>query len=528
MTTKTRKLSIRLLKDGLKPEESLRDSVKLVDWDILDGAKIALGTSIDKTPGWASFLELSTEQRNKVFSKLAFAIVFLEVSKRWFAITFGMGHVKLDPVNFVQDFGLRVVLNAVDPDLLKSIDTQTPNENTLSRRIQTSRGSNQTAFAIDEELDILRGLAGTPKDLAFASRVAGTDVLSLDRQITITDLPQTCFDAYNMYLQNDYKANFSWIDQVKHIRNDDLKDKLNLKVIEAINRAVEDGNSDELYLAFPKVYDPERTKQLRYRGFRSKKIYPDLEIGDYIEELKKQAKFELTTNDLKKQSIHEVDDKGIDCGDKWKIFDCLVYETTLNDQTYVLSGGRWYQVDKNLMDQVQNFFDTLPQYLMPDAYADENEEKYNARIAKENKNNLLCLDRKLLKPTGAHTKIEVCDFLGDYHLIHVKDKTSSTRLSHLFNQGTVSGYVLKLDNQFRNDVHCLIEKIQKENKQTGFDNMIGAATSEFDPSKLTVVYAVIGTGNKRLPFFSLITLRRAVQDLRAVGYNVKFSWIAKP
>lgn len=101
MTTKTRKLSIRLLKDGLKPEESLRDSVKLVDWDILDGAKIALGTSIDKTPGWASFLELSTEQRNKVFSKLAFAIVFLEVSKRWFAITFGMGHVKLDPVNFV-------------------------------------------------------------------------------------------------------------------------------------------------------------------------------------------------------------------------------------------------------------------------------------------------------------------------------------------------------------------------------------------------------------------------------------------
>lgn len=529
MTNNTQKLSIRLLKDGLKPADSLRDGVDLVDWDKLDGAKIALDTIGGQAPKWARFLELSKGEMKKVFNNTAYGLVFLKASNRWFAVTFGMGHVKLDPVKFEQDFGLRVVLNAVDPKQLKSTDVRTPDENTLSRRSQTSRGSDQTAFAIDVERDIIRGLAGTPKDSAFASRVAGTDALSMERKMTRADLAGACSDAYIMFQKTDYKTYFSWVDQIKHVRESDLVEKLNAKAIAAIDTAVKGGESDGLHLAFPVIYDPEHFSQLRYKGFRSNNIYPDLEIEGYLDALKERGKSEFTAEDFDKHSVHEVDDEGKDCGSKWKIAECLVYETDLDGHTYVLSGGRWYQVDKNLAKQVQDFFEAMPRHDMPDALADENEEKYNARL-KQNVAKLLCLDRKLVKPTGASTNIEVCDFLdSDHCLIHVKDKTSSSRLSHLFSQGTVSGRVLILDGPVRDKVRNQIAAVQGETGQTGFDEIISAANAEFRPADFTVVYAVIGSGSEaKLPFFSMVTLRQAARELQALGYKSAFAWIKKP
>lgn len=529
MTGNTQKLSIRLLKDGLEPADSLREGVGLADWDKLEGAKIALDTMGGSAPKWARFLELSEEDKKKVFNNTAYGLVFLKASDRWFGVAFGMGHVKLDPAKFEQDFGLRVVLNAVDPKQLKSADVRTPDENTLSKRSQTSRGSDQTAFAIDVERDIVRGLAGTPKDAAFASRVAGTDALSIDRKMTMADLSKVCSDAYAMYQKTDYKAHFSWIDQIKHVRENDLVEKLNAKVIAAIDVEVKGGNSDGLHLAFPVIYDPEHFSQIRYKGFRSNKVYPDLELEGYLDALKERGKSEFTTDDFDKHSVHEVDDEGRDCGGKWKVAECLVYETDLDGHTYVLSGGRWYQVDKDLAKEVQDFFEAMPRHDMPEALADENEEKYNARL-KLDEAELLCLDRKLVTPTGASTTIEVCDFLDrDSRLIHVKDKTSSSRLSHLFSQGTVSGRVLILDGTARDKVRKRISEVQGQTGQTGFDEIISSANAEFRPADFTVVYAVIGTGaEEKLPFFSMVTLRQAARELQALGYQSAFSWIKKP
>ena len=529
MTDNTQKLSIRLLKDGFALADSVRDGVHLADWEKLEGAKISLDTMGGYAPKWARFLELSDEDKKKVFNNTAYGLIFLEASNRWFAVSFGMGHVKLDPAKFEQDFGLRIVLNAVDPKQLKSADVRTPDENTLSRRSQTSRGSDQSAFAIDIERDIVRGLVGTPKDLAFASRVAGTDALSMDRKMTAADLNKACSDAYRMYQETGYKKHFSWIDQIKHIREVDLVVKLNSNVIIALDTVVKGGDLDGLHLAFPVIYDPEHFTQLRYKGFRSSILFPDLEIEGYLQALNERGKAEFTVEDFNKHSVHEVDDLGRDCGGKWKIAECLVHETELDGYTYVLSGGRWYQIDKNLAKEVQAFFQAMPRHVMPDALADENEEKYNARL-KTDEAELLCLDRKLITPTGANTAIEVCDFLdGDRRLIHVKDKTSSSRLSHLFNQGTVSGRILILDGQARDKVRKRIAEVQSDTGQIGFDEIIGAAGADFHPADFTVVYAVIGTGvEEKLPFFSMVTLRQAARELQALGYKSAFSWIKKP
>jgi uncharacterized protein (TIGR04141 family) len=49
---------------------------------------------------------------------------------------------------------------------------------------------------------------------------------------------------------------------------------------------------------------------------------------------------------------------------------------------------------------------------LPAAESDENEERYNSRVAAL-KGNLLCLDRKLVKPTGATSSVARAPCTGD-------------------------------------------------------------------------------------------------------------------
>ena len=525
---KTQKLSIRLLNKDSEPEDSLRSGVELEDWSRIKRAKISLGKMGGiNSPKWTDFLGLTESEKDVLRNSTTYGIVFIPTKDRWFAVSFGMGHVKLDPGKFEQNFGLRIVLNTVDPNQLKSVDIRTPDENTLMRRSQTSRGSDQTAFNIDTNRDIVCALAGTPRYDELGSWVAGKDSLTIHRKTVVDDLPQICSEAYIHYEKKDYKESFGWIDQILHIRHSMLIEKLDSQLVGAINKAIKDYVTENLHLAFPVIYEPDKKNNIKYKGFRSSNIYPDLNISQYFEALRERGETEYSSDYLTSHKAYEVDDNGKDCGENWKIRDCICFETVLNGDTYVLSGGLWYRIDHELAKAVEDFFEQTSLIDLPPAEAGENEEAYNRRVATIGNTGLLCLDRKLIRPTGSTSNIEVCDFISrEKHLIHVKNKTSSSRLSHLFNQGTVSARVLIWDNQSRDSVRNKIREIELETKQTGYESMLPPSTEEFHSSDFTVVYAVLSAGSEpKLPFFSLLSFRQAARELSMLGYKYAFSWI---
>ena len=543
MAKQTQNLSIRLLREGTSPEDSFRksDNIKLERWDKSDqldmseDAQIAMGGPPGKVPKWADFLELSDDQKSKLKNRITYGIVFIHARERWFAVSFGTGHFKLDPSKFVQNFGLRVVLNSVDPTQLKSADVHTPDENTISRRLQTSRGSDQSVFEFDHERDIMRGLAGIPKDKSFASRVAGSDTLTIAKKMDASDLVQVCGAAYLLYQRDDYKDRFAWIDYVRHVREDEVIDRLNDKLVDVVQDAIAAGKSDHVHMAFPIIYDPEKLNYMQYKGFRSSSLHSDLDFKGYLEALRDKGVKSYTVDDLQNHSVHEVDDNGKDCGGKWSVYECLVFEAKMDSNTYILSVGRWYQVDGSLAKDVESFFQSIlsksiPTILLPDAEEDENEEKYNKRLASIS-TDLLCLDRKLITSTDARSPIEVCDFIGkrERQLIHVKNGRSSTSLSHLFNQGMVSARVLNLDGLARDAIRTEIQAVQTETGQKDFEKLIEPSDASHDSSKFTVVFAVITSGDKStLPFFSLVTFKQTAQVIISMRYNVAFYWINKP
>lgn len=528
MKRKVKKLSIRLLRPGVLPEDAVRKGIDLRPSDIPGEARIATGVLGGNTPGWAEFLELRDEERKDLENRLPYGVVFVFARGRWFAVTFGLAHVKLDPGKFEQGFGLRVVLNSVDPEKIRSTDLRTPDENTMSRRSQTSRDSRQEAFSIDIERDIVQGLAGTPKDLGFASRVAGADALVMDKELDIRMLQATCDEAYRMSQGTAYKAEFGWIDHVRHVRSPDLISALETKAVAELDHALKSGDPGDLSLACPVVYDPQSLKLIRYRGFGSTGCHPDLEIQGYLKAMQDRGLTAYSSLQFHSHSVHEVDSDGRDDGRNWKISQCLVLDVSHDGKHYVLSAGRWYEIDTDLASSVQRFFGEMSQFPMPAARGGENEVTYNKRL-RQTHSDLLCLDGRTVRPTGASSPIEFCDFLTrNRELIHVKDRTSSSRLSHLFNQGTVSGRVLIADPQARDALRQEIRHEQAARGITGFTRAIPTASAAFDPRKFTVVYAVLGTrSTARLPFFSLVTLRQAVQDLRSRGYQCAFAWVPK-
>lgn len=531
MIEKTRSITVRLLRDGKQPEDAVREGVILRPWPAFEGAKIVTGHVGGNPPSWTDLLALKDEERASLYQRFAYGLVFLHVENRWFAIAFGLGHSKLDPAVIEQDFGLKVVLNSVDHTKLKSADIRTPDSNTVSRRSQASRSSEHTIFDIDPERDIVRGLHGEPKDKLFASKVSGADALTVRRKVMLEDLPKICSESLKLYFAEDYKKEFGWIDHIRHVREVDQIAKLDEELAKALTNALSAGlgRVDDIALAYPSIYDPEKLGWVRFRGFGLREIFPDLEIEHYLSGLKKRGLTDITPDCLRAHTIQECDDTGQIIGNSWPIHESLVFEAQLDEANYVLSGGRWYRIADDLAKEVQAFFDQAEKVELPEANAGENEERYNERLS-ASKEEMLCLDRKLVKPSGASSSIEVCDFLGrDRRFVHVKDKTASSRLSHLFNQGLVSAVTFKRDSVFRAEFRKLIEG---QLGRADYAALIPAEGAEWSPGDFKVVFGVLAntTHGKepKLPFFSLIAFRQAARHIKdELGYKLAFSWIRK-
>jgi len=135
----------------------------------------------------------------------------------------------------------------------------------------------------------------------------------------------------------------------------------------------------------------------------------------------------------------------------------------------------------------------------------------------------LCLDKKLVFD-GGPDRMEICDVLTrEGGFIHVKQRGSSSTLSHLFAQGVNSAERLLQDHEFRRQARDVIER-----EDPSFVDVLPADRPQ-DPRAFEITFAVI-TRSRRptpltLPFFSVVSLRAAATRLRAFGFRVSVAEI---
>jgi uncharacterized protein (TIGR04141 family) len=248
--------------------------------------------------------------------------------------------------------------------------------------------------------------------------------------------------------------------------------------------------------------------------------HEDLDLDDYLLTLDDPVSIGVARLSADRVEVHssQVDHTW----ERWSVYDCLVYETEMGGDLYVLTRGLWFRVASDFVADVRTRLRRIGSatIVLPDAYPHEWEDHYNRRVGETGL--AVCMDRRLASPGGTTDRLEFCDLLTpDRHLIHVKKWSSSATLSHLFAQGMVSGETFLADASFRQAVRERVRQL---------DEALVAVIPEERPdaTEYEIVYAIIGKPEvMALPFFSQLALVHAFDRASAFGFRVGTAFVGE-
>jgi uncharacterized protein (TIGR04141 family) len=512
---RSRVLSIFLTAEGTSEEDLLDDTREPETRPIRVGgvdAMLYTTSTPMRQPGWVSFFEGATNVKSlSLRTASASAVLALRVNDRLLAITFGYGRHLLNPLVIESSFGLRVTLNAVAPDKIRSIDKKAFEGIATHTREQASKDTSIADFGLDVEKDVLRAVVGTPSDATLGSRLAGMDPLTATVKVDLDAVPELLSTYIEKSTETTYKERYPWIDNIKEVREKRLRAQLD----EELLNLLADRDNPRAWLGVPDLIEWNDIEGFKYTAAASGQIFPDLHLRDYLDKVLTSAP---TIEVLRRQRVHGIRATSNQPFDNWPVYRCLYAEVTLSKRTYLLSAGAWYSVDRDFMEMINSAVDAIPEtnFVPLDYTEGDDEAAYNVKLAASIAG-ACCLDGKTVSYGGGRSKVEFCDvLLPSRQLLHVKRYAgSSSVLSHLFAQGVVSATSLVRDPEFRKKVNDLLPK----------ERRLPRPKDQPKASEFEVAYVIASRSAKpltpsSLPFFSRVTLRNAHLALTGMGFNV--------
>lgn len=529
---KARRLTFYLLQqeveefnDALDPEKDVT-VVELDQSTGIDGRFFYIKPQ-NAVPAWVGFVQpILTDSLGGLSTSSASALLLLHTSGRMFALTFGYGRTLLNLSKIEYQFGLRVALNLIDPRQIRSLDTKTFEDVVVSTTTQASKSAELPTFNVDVSTDILRAVTGEPQDQSLTKRLAGADSLVMGTKSSAADLPRICDDLLKAFSADDYKTEFGWIDQLSLVRDPSIIQSLNELLIDQLCSR-ETGST---HLAMPETIEWGDIDGFKIGG-TSGCVYDDLDLDEYLDCLGEDCRL-ISLAKLKSRTVSVRFGRSGNFDKRWSLYQCIVTEQRVDDRLHVLIEGRWFAVSSTLVEEVDMFANNLvDSHLdLPPAYRGEAEADYNARFASSSPDHLFKFDARIKRPGGASSGIEFCDvFSTEGDLIHIKRKSRSATLSHLFAQGSVSATTFVNDGVFRSQLREVIESEIPPESRADWLRLVPSSDELVNRSQYSVVFAVIANSTRKgrdwLPFFSKLNLMQQGRQLSSMGFTVAIARI---
>lgn len=519
-TKKREKLSIYLARDAKKPDAEIIKTEKAKEPIAIaipesDSANLYIKKEPPlHSPTWTKLFTASNQVPEDAFGKSSNvgAVLIIRAYNQTFILSFGTGFHLLNNESIERDFGLRVTLNSVDPEKLRSLDKASYDHNPLNSRTQSTTEVDIFNLHIDSELEMLYAITGVSTVEIFGSHITGRDALTIDVETDLPGIIKILKEAISRY-RSKLPEKFDWVENINRVR--DL-DEIQILDLELDSKFLA-GDFSNIWLGEPEIIDWE--KQIGY----SFELYPRsprhvvLSIDDYIDHLKSVG-LSLSVENTKIGLVH-INDSDYKSLKSWSVYRCLYVEISPDTQNnYILRNGVWYKANQDFVKSVDHYLTSLDisKYTFP-VYAHDLEEDYNAHVAATDAN-IILMDKKNLKIGGSYDKIEFCDLVkSGNEFIHVKYYRSSGTLSHLFAQGLNSAETFVSDQAFR----------EKLNPKLPANIQLANPAPRPASSNYRVIYAIATKKNlpNELPFLSKISLKNAVKTLRALDYNVEIAKI---
>lgn len=463
-----------------------------------------------KTPRWAELFEGRVDPRIFGKNSASSAVLAVQIGDRCAYVTFGRGRHMLVSEKMESNFGLRVALNAIDADSLRSLDRTSFETQSHHSREQASKATEFRYFGIDTEKSLLKSITGHSKDTDPPVRLYGMDALKLSAKVDLDGVFELLKKYVDYFEKEDYKKGpFAWVDKILPIKDKSLSETLDNLLLQKINA----DDLDSTWMALPEIISWATAYGFRYTANPKAPVFPDVDIPKF-KSFCKHGTISLRT--LQSRKIFCVDGDGAPLLSK-PAYSWIYSEIEYKNSSYLLTGGAWYQLDQDYVSEINDFYnkierwaDTLPEF------DDECEGDYNKRVCEERPQDYCLVDKALVYLSGASSGIEPCDiFSKSREFIHVKRYGGSSVLSHCFNQGLVSGESFQASQEFR----------EKFAASLPTDFSLDQVEARPPTDNYTVVYAIVSKYEEPLtiPFFSRVSLKHAVKTLQIMGYKVKIT-----
>lgn len=512
-------LSILLLKSDFDPiDQAIKEDSRTKKVNIKKGSQeigiLFLRTSAPNPPKWSSFFETLIDVEDIGLNASVACVLLVKNEDGIFAVTFGQGRYLLQPDIWVERFGLKVALNSIGKDKIRTIDKKTFDAIFRHSKEQASKETDARDFGLDVEQDLLRAVTGVPKNARIGKKIYGMDSLSVSTDIKIEKIGDYLHAIYTMYTDDAYKTDFPWVDHISEVRDETAVDELDTLLTSQISG----GNFDKIWMAVPEFIQWDEVGGFCY-GMREKSPeFQDVHLPDFLKSLSKSGRDNISRETFTKKYVHCIHSEGF-VMHRWQAYKCLYCEVLKGGQAYLLSGGKWYNVARDFVLTVNQAYDEIPNYEMElPKYDDDSEGEYNERVSREMTGRFALMHNKNIPFGGAPSQIEFCDlFSKDRDIIHIKRYGNASALSHLFAQGRSSGELFQMEMEFRRKVAAMLPE------DFSFEDAQERPRSEH----YQVVFAIISDvqGDLELSFFSKLNLKNTARNLRGLGYRVAKSKI---
>jgi len=494
--------------------------------------------SQEKTPRWLSML--STLFEVPAFSRKSPAsLLVFEEASRIFAVAFGYGSKLLNERYLERDFGIKVAINAVAEDSLRSVQKANVAA-AIQQYGQSAFKSRFGTFGGQSKFEILRKVSGATSDDSDVNAITGGESVSLTTSHSISDVRLLAKKALQYYLSDAYKkTDFAVVDDFKAITDATKIDNLNSLLISNLI-----GTNSTFELCLPQL-NPDQNGYVKMLGIGAGAEHPDISLKLYKTMLGDELKG-LTLDDLKDDAIALFSDEHDGIG-RWPVYKCLI--GGLEDEKgvrHVLNEARWYQPSAAVTAVVEGYFEgrkadadpKLPPFeftALTKSYgkkgktktvaAYEDEETYNARVAATAK--YVLFDQKWHKAgDGTFSHLEVCDLFDpdELRMLHIKRTSRQpTMISYLFEQGQRAA-----DMWQRDDVReQFIAKVRDDAGDAAADKLANAK-----PKDIVIEFVIADHKNAKddhtISFLGKLAFESKSRDIELRGFTTKVRFITLP
>ncbi len=464
-----------------------------------------------KAPRWLPFLatHFDTAPLNLLNRSNSFVLV-LKAANRIFAVTFGHGFQAINRAKIEPRFGLMVAASALNPEQIRTLETNLIDTVTRNKRTHVSTGSRVDEFDLNPHVDWIRKLSGKPTSEDLAKFVSGSDSVCIGVDCDLSSVGAKCSELLDAYESDAYRDAFSYLDHLRPLG----KHEPEVEGLEALlSSQISDRAHDRISIAFPELPDEELLEHYKVSSNGHSVELEELTL-DCIYQFIAEVGIDSDPGHI---FVVGIGDNGEPVTKRRNLREYIVCEIDRDDDTYIFCLGHWFRAQRafvqQIRDEVASIADCTNELELLPIRNGESETAYNVRLADDKEWRVM--DKDNFYVANTYDKVEVCDLLTEeWNLVCVKKMNKSSTLSHLFAQGSVSATLVREFEEYRGVLN-----------EAAVDQWPGLAQLTADNlGKATVVYAIAtrkaGSLAECMFFFSLVNLLSHVRAIRRVGCAV--------